>query len=168
MLCIENNYTRWKKQYDIKYDQVNYKKFNNMEQSVKTAKKYANLKQDTITVEKWKDKNGLERERVALAGPSFRSPFTCDKGQHQFHGWNDLGTNRYNELRKANKTLREGPKKADTLAFEKAFLTKLKASLRITENDKESQKRANKRAKKTSGMTPDELAAANAVAEMED
>ena len=90
MLCIKNNYSRWRKQYRVMYDQE-FKEFNGMDQCVLSAKKYDSLTEDSMEAETYTAKNGVQKTRVLLKGPSFRTLYTSEKGQKAFHGWSDAG-----------------------------------------------------------------------------
>ena len=151
MLCIKNNYKRWKLQYKVQFG-AEYKQFNGMDQCVLTAKKYDHLTEDVVEEENYTTKNGVEKTRVVLKGPSFRTLYTSDKGQKAFHGWSDEGRKQLKADTKIAHDLRKGEAGKATLAFEKKFLELLRAKLKLTKSNKQDQQAANKRARMMTGL----------------
>jgi hypothetical protein len=147
MLCCKNNWTKWKKQFEVMYDKVKYPGCHHVDQVVKTAKMWDYLADDKIETEDHTDRNGIKKKRVVLKGPSFRTLYTNEKGQKEFHGGNEEGLNQYNAYNQQAKKLREGDQAATTLAFEKDFLEKLRAKKNLTEANSDAQRKANKKAK---------------------
>jgi hypothetical protein len=165
MLCCKNNWVRWKKQFEVMYDKVKYPGCYEEDQVVLTAKKWDHLTVDQVNVETYTDRNGVQKERVELKGPSFRTLYTNEKGQKEFHGWNEEGLKQYRAYNKQAKKLREGDNAATTLAFEKKFLKKFRAKKNLTEANIDAQRKANKKAKTNHVLAAEEVESAE---EMED